>query len=390
VRRVQGYPNGWRVVRFADVAESVTERVDDPSTAGVDAYVGLDHLDSDTLKISRWGSPVEVESTKLRFYPGDVIYARRRAYQRKLGVAEFEGICSAHALVLRARPDLCLPEFLPYFLQSDQFHLRALDISVGSLSPTINWKTLAVQEFALPPVEEQRQVAQLLAAADAVTDGYKRAVEVARVFERSHFTDAVKAWGVRRLGDVAGVSLGRQRAPKYERAPGQTRYLRAANVKDGRLLLDDVLAMAFSPDEVKRFELRAGDVVVTEGCGSIREIGANAVWNDELPGPICFQNTLIRLRTRTDELDQRYLAHWASNAYTSGLFASIATGTSILHLGGKRTADLELPLPPVDAQARLVEQFEAASALKTAVALASDAARELRQALLGSLLDGRA
>src|SRR5437016_5027708 len=95
--------NGWRMVRFDEMAESITVRVDNPSEAGVERYVGLEHLDPDSLKIRRWGQPDEVEATKLRFKPGDVVFARRRAYQRKLGVADFEGICSAHALVLRAR-----------------------------------------------------------------------------------------------------------------------------------------------------------------------------------------------------------------------------------------------------------------------------------------------
>jgi restriction endonuclease S subunit len=173
-------PKDWTRVKFRDIAASITERVDDPSAAGVDRYVGLEHLDPDSTLIRRWGSPSEVESTKLRFYPGDVVYGRRRAYQRKLGVADFEGICSAHALVLRARPEVCVAEFLPYFLQSDAFHHRALDISVGSLSPTINWKTLAVQEFALPPLDEQQKIVEVLAQAESVVVLSFRAVHVAR------------------------------------------------------------------------------------------------------------------------------------------------------------------------------------------------------------------
>src|SRR4051794_25781836 len=114
-------PAGWQHLPFGEIAESITERVDDPASSGLEHYVGLEHLDPDTLKVSRWGAPSDVEATKLRFYPGDVIYGRRRAYQRKLGVAEWDGICSAHALVLRARSANCLPEFLPYFLQSSQF-----------------------------------------------------------------------------------------------------------------------------------------------------------------------------------------------------------------------------------------------------------------------------
>src|SRR5438094_3169719 len=72
-------PSRWTRFRFGDMAVSVTERVDDPSTAGVDRYVGLDHLDSGSLRIARWGAPSDVEATKLRFAPGDIIFGRRRA-----------------------------------------------------------------------------------------------------------------------------------------------------------------------------------------------------------------------------------------------------------------------------------------------------------------------
>ena len=171
---------GWRTMRFDEIAESITERVDDPAAAGVERYVGLEHLDQQSTKIRRWGSPDDVASTKLRFHPGDVVYARRRAYQRKLGVADFEGICSAHALVLRARPKACLPEVLPYFLQSDAFHERALDISVGSLSPTINWRTLAAQEFALPPIDEQERLVEVLGAAEKVLERCRSAHSIAK------------------------------------------------------------------------------------------------------------------------------------------------------------------------------------------------------------------
>ena len=153
-------------VRFDDMARSVSVRVDRPEEAGVDRYVGLEHLDPDCLDISRWGSPADVEATKLLFEPGDVIYGRRRAYQRKLGVARFAGICSAHALVLRARSDVVLPQFLPFFMHTDQFHRRAIAVSVGSLSPTINWPTLAGQEFTIPTLDAQQRAVRVLEAVE--------------------------------------------------------------------------------------------------------------------------------------------------------------------------------------------------------------------------------
>jgi restriction endonuclease S subunit len=111
---------------------------------------------------------------KLRFQTGDIIFGRRRAYQRKLAVAEFDGICSAHAMVVRAKPETIDPEFLPFLMQSDLFMQRAIEISVGSLSPTINWKTLRVQEFPLPPKDQQRLIADILWAADEALEGFRR------------------------------------------------------------------------------------------------------------------------------------------------------------------------------------------------------------------------
>ena len=170
---------GWQRVKFAELAECVNDRVDDPANAGVDRYVGLEHLDPDSLTIRRWGSPADVESTKLRFQPGDIIFGKRRAYQRKLVVADFEGICSAHAMVLRTKSKVVLPEFLPFFMQSDLFMRRAVEISVGSLSPTINWKTLSKEEFVLPPLNEQCRAVRLLKTIEKARAATREALQSA-------------------------------------------------------------------------------------------------------------------------------------------------------------------------------------------------------------------
>ena len=83
---------GWTRVAFGEMATCVNERIDNPAMAGVERYVGLEHLDSDSLTIRRWGSPTDITATKLRFRKGDIIFGRRRVYQRKLAVADFDGI----------------------------------------------------------------------------------------------------------------------------------------------------------------------------------------------------------------------------------------------------------------------------------------------------------
>jgi len=182
----KNFKPGWKIWRFDQMVTNVNVRIDNPSESGMEHYVGLEHLDSDSLRIRRWGSPDDVEATKLCFKKGDIIFARRRAYQRKLGIAEFDGICSAHAMVVRAKPEVVLPEFLPFFMQSDLFMNRAVEISVGSLSPTINWKTMAVQEFELPTIDEQKHIADLLSEIDASIARYEDA-EIAAIKAKKSF-----------------------------------------------------------------------------------------------------------------------------------------------------------------------------------------------------------
>ncbi|MCB1899822.1 restriction endonuclease subunit S [Cognatazoarcus halotolerans] len=201
---------GWKVWRFEQMATNVNVRIDNPSESGMDHYVGLEHLDADSLKIRRWGTPDDVEATKLMFKKGDIIFGRRRAYQRKLGVAEFDGICSAHAMVLRPKPDVVLPEFLPFFMQSDLFMSRAVEISVGSLSPTINWKTMAVQEFSLPPLSQQSKVTELFLAIDAAVEEHRLLIASIEAAQKAMLIDGLgKGWKTKRISEIGNVITGK-------------------------------------------------------------------------------------------------------------------------------------------------------------------------------------
>ena len=163
----------WKKYRFDEMVQNIAERVE-PSQTNLDVYVGLEHIDPDCLHLSRHGHPSDVEGTKLRFYKGDIIFGRRRAYQRKTALATTDGICSAHAMVVRAKENVVDPMFLPFLFHSKSFIDMAITISVGGLSPTINWKDIAKQEFLLPPKAEQKRLAELLWAADEVVEKEKR------------------------------------------------------------------------------------------------------------------------------------------------------------------------------------------------------------------------
>lgn len=159
----------WIKWKFSELFENVVEKVV-PKKSGIEHYIGLEHLDSGSLHIKRFGETASLIGDKLKIYKGDIIFAKRNAYLKRASIAPFDAVVSAHSLVLRPKSNNVLPDFIPFFLMSEEFWERAIEISVGSLSPTINWKILAKQEFLLPPKEEQAKLAELLWAMDEVVE----------------------------------------------------------------------------------------------------------------------------------------------------------------------------------------------------------------------------
>ena len=128
-------------------------------------------MDPESLPLKRWDELSDLnEGTSFTriFRSGQVLFGKRRAYQKKVSVPDFDGICSGDILVFEPSSDLLRPDFLPYIVQSDGFFEHALGTSAGSLSPRTKWQELAKYEFVLPPVEEQKRLATLMSELDSV------------------------------------------------------------------------------------------------------------------------------------------------------------------------------------------------------------------------------
>ena len=173
----------WTKWKFSDLVDNIVEKVV-PRESGLEHYIGLEHLDTGSLKIRRFGETSTLKGDKLKIYNGDLIFAKRNAYLKRVAIADFDAVASAHSMVLRPNQENVLPEFLPFFLLSEKFWQRAIEISVGSLSPTINWKVLAKQEFLLPPKDQQVQLAKLLWAMDDVIENNLILLEKLELTER--------------------------------------------------------------------------------------------------------------------------------------------------------------------------------------------------------------
>jgi type I restriction enzyme S subunit len=154
----------WSKVAFGDVVQLARERSSNPEADGYEHFIGLEHIDPGELRVRRWGNVADGVTFTNVFKPGQVLFGKRRAYQRKVAVADFEGVCSSDIYVLEPRGEDVLPELLPFICQTDAFFEHAVGTSAGSLSPRTNWSSLASFKFALPPIEEQRRLADVLSA----------------------------------------------------------------------------------------------------------------------------------------------------------------------------------------------------------------------------------
>lgn len=168
---------GWKKWRFDEVCRQVNTTSKDPEADGLHYVIGLEHIEPGNLHITKWDT-LEKETTFTRkFVKGQVLFGRRRAYQRKVAYAEFDGICSGDILVFEAIEEKLIPELLPFLIQSDGFFEKALATSAGSLSPRTKFKELADYEFLLPSKSEQKRLAELLWAADEMIEKEKRELE---------------------------------------------------------------------------------------------------------------------------------------------------------------------------------------------------------------------
>ncbi len=320
-------PKGWLKVPFEYMAENISVHIE-PDETDLDVYVGLEHLDSDSLRIKRWGTPDDVIGIKLHAWSGDIIFGKRRAYQRKVAVADFEAICSAHSMVLRARPKNVVPDFLPFFMQSEEFAQRAVAISEGSLSPTIKWKTLALQEFIIPPKDVQRRIADILCAAEDCivkkeklvdeTELYKEILMQKMLtkgighksFKNSEMGRIPEDWIVKRIGDVCKVVTGgTPRTSHSEYFGGTINWLKSGDIKKTYIYdTEEKITQLGIENSNAKIHPAGGIAIALSGQGFTR--GKTAILKEPMA---CSQSVAIMIPN--SELVSEFLHYNLSNRY---------------------------------------------------------------------------
>ncbi|ESL72461.1 restriction endonuclease subunit S [Klebsiella quasipneumoniae] len=342
----QQLPEGWQMVKFGDIAKHISKRVE-PSETDLEIYVGLEHLDPDSLKIKRHGTPSDVEGQKLLVKKGQIIFGKRRAYQRKVAVADWDCICSAHAMVLEANSSKVIPEFLPFFMQSDIFMDRAVAVSEGSLSPTIKWKVLATQQFIFPSLNEQKKLLDLIVKVETAISEVKSAIEAARTLSSAYSFKVFDGKTKQKIGCHIDLLTGFPFPSEKFKVDGKVKLLRGINVKQGKLVLDgDDIKFWESSVGLEKYRLAKNDIVISMD-GSL--VGRNYSLIKELTGELLLVQRVARLRCR-ETLNYRYLYHAIASTFFKHYVDMVKTITAIPHISPADIKNFSIAFPESEVQ----------------------------------------
>ena len=372
--------SGWRRVKFGDVVRLSKARSQDPLADGIERYVGLEHLEPGDLRIRRWGSVAEGVTFTSVFQPGQVLFGKRRAYQRKVAVADFSGVCSGDIYVLETKDaQVLLPELLPFVCQTDAFFDHAVGTSAGSLSPRTNWTSLASYEFLLPPPEEQENIAFLLASSDEYIYQIQSTRSSLGYLERSAIQSILGNEGDWKMTTMKSIvkRIEAGKSPKASSLPAEPNefgVLKVSAVGSQGYCPDENKALLDSDDFVVDATVQPGDFLVTRANAQPQGVARTCIV-ESTPSNLMLSDKTWRLNLEGDAPPKRFVLAWTKLPKFRSYIEALCSGTEaknisqekflsgpMVVLSEKQQFDVDQLLRQTDLTRKALEERERVSA----------------------------
>jgi restriction endonuclease S subunit len=375
---------GWTRVRFDDVVENLNETCD-PAEAGLERIIAMEHLEPGSLHIRAWGNVSDGTTFTRRCRPGQVLFGKRRAYQRKVAVAEFDAVVSGDIYVLAPKGDRLLPELLPFLCLSERFYQHAVGTSAGSLSPRTNWSSLASFEFDLPPLDQQRRIAEILWAVDETVTQFEAMLHAGENLMAATRNEVSNGnCPMKCLEDIATL-ITKGESPGWQGFDYQ---------KDGSVFVtsENVLFGRYEPEprkhipmefhqKLRRSALQKDDVLfnivgasIGRGC-VLPELGKPANVNQAV--------AVIRLDQKMAK-PEFILGHLLSPKGMKDILGT-AVNTARANISLDSLRKTKIPLPPVKIQIELCERLDALYKAKASVTEQIESICSVRSAFLNQV-----
>ncbi len=380
--------------------------------------IAPNHIESGTGRLLGLESATDqgAESGKYLCRAGDVVYSKIRPALRKVCLAPEDCLCSADMYPLRAHSGLC-NSFLLWSMLSEHFSALAILESQRVAMPKINRESLKETMLAVPPANEQIEINNFLgqetAKIDALVAEQQRLIELLKEKRQAVISHVVtkglnpkapmKPSGIEWLGEVpahwkvialkriadvnTGVAKGKDNS---SRRTITVPYLRVANVQDGYLDLDSVATIDIPAEDLKRYALRPGDVLMNEG-GDFDKLGRGHVWDGQIH-PCITQNHVFAVRPRT--VSPAWLSAITGSDYAKYYFMTRSKqSTNLASISSTNLMELPVVLPPAEEQETVLSFVNSHTSrfdiLNNEAQRAIDLLQERRTALISAAVTGK-
>ncbi|WP_198598426.1 restriction endonuclease subunit S [Mangrovicella endophytica] len=219
----------------------------------------------------------------------------------------------------------------------------------------------------------------------------KRAMN-ARPLEVLDLPELPSNWAWSTIRDIADVIGGLTKNPAREKMSDRAPYLRVANVQAGSLDLSEMKKIGVTSDDRKRASLRRDDLLIVEGNGSIDQIGRCALWREEIQGCV-HQNHIIKARFVRQPLSEWSL-NWLLAPHGRQAIQAVAASTSGLHtLSISKIEALPVPVGPLSEIALILrvikDSLDVIDETLESIGSEETNAARLRQAVLKFAFEGK-
>jgi len=370
--------SGWRTMPLGDLAESVDYGV----TASASQrpigpkFLRITDIQDGTVNWDSvpWCECDERSAKESRLRSGDIVFARTGATTGKsflIRGCPTNTVFASYLIRVRLG-DAAEPGFVSHFFQTPNYWAQIMKSARGLAQPGVNASTLKALRVPLPPLPEQRRIAEILDKADALRAKRRAALAQLDTLTQSIFLDMFgdpatnpKHWSeTHALGEVADIVSGFTKGRKLNgKATRRVPYLTVVNVQDRSLDLSVVKEVEATKDEILRFRLMPKDLLLTEG-GDPDKLGRGTLWNGELPECI-HQNHVFRVRLTSEDLDPLFLSWLVGSQRGKRYFLRSAKQTTgIASINMTQLRKFPLLLPPIHLQREFARRVAAVEKLK--------------------------
>lgn len=339
-----------RTYKLKEFAQDISVAIKDAQSSALDKFVGLEHYDSGEPVITRYTDTNLLSSSVKEFKANDILIARRNVYLKRAGIAFFSGLTSGDSIVLRIYED-CetrtgIPKedavrIIPFVLNSNAFWAYANKHADGMNSKRISKKMLYAYEFDLPPLAEQRVLADKLWAAYRLKESYKKLLAATDEMVKSQFIEMfgnpvtnTKGWETAKLKEVA------PEAPSKEKLSGKVWLLNLDMIESNTgKVIEKVYEEVENTLSVQAFD--EGNVLFSKLRPYLNKV--------VIPDEIGLATTeLVPLRPEPSKLHKVFLSHLLRGDQFVNYANDISGGTKMPRMPLSALRNFDCILPPMD------------------------------------------